>query len=73
MPKQYVSSNAQCPFYRGEEKNTIYCDGIAQGNTLRLEFASDAWMHKAAFCRRSWQSCPVARMLWEVTEGSRPN
>lgn len=65
MPKQYVSSNARCPFYRGEEKRAIFCDGIAPGNTLRLDFAADAWTHKIKFCRGDWQNCPVARMLWE--------
>lgn len=68
MPKQYVSSNALCPFYRGEETKTIYCDGIAQGSTIRLAFGADARDYKAAHCRKDWMECPVARMLWELAE-----
>lgn len=69
MPqKRYVSPMAQCPFYRGEEAQLIYCDGVAPGNTIRLAFGRNARDYKLAFCRDDWRECPVARMLWEIAE-----
>ena len=68
MARHYESTEARCPFYRGEETMTIYCEGIQDGGTVQLAFGRDAKDYKAAFCRRDWQSCKVAKMLWDMHE-----
>ena len=68
MPRKYESTEAVCPFYIGEDKRSIYCEGIAPGMTLALAFGKDAADYKFAFCRGSWEECRVASMLLEMHE-----
>ena len=62
----YQSSEAQCPFYRGEGQIDIYCEW-PQGTVLRASFRNkaEASTHRTKFCRSDWPKCPLARMLWE--------
>ena len=65
MPRHYESTQALCPFYKGEERTTIYCEGVAPGTTIMLAFGRDAKDYKRVFCRQDWHQCKVAKMLTE--------
>ena len=65
MSRHYVSSAAECPFYRGEDAKTIYCDGIEPDAAIALAFGNRADDYKEAFCRSNWRLCKVAKMLWD--------
>ncbi len=66
MSRHYVSSAAQCPFYRGEAATTIYCDGVEPDMAIALAFGSRAEDYKRAYCRKDWRLCKVAKMLWDA-------
>lgn len=68
MARHYESTEARCPFYRGEDTMTIWCEGIRDGCTLQLAFGRDASDYRKAFCRSEWQECRVAQMLWNKHE-----
>lgn len=68
MSKHYVSSEAQCPFYRGESEMTILCDGVEKDMTIQLAFGKKAKDYKTCFCRKDWKLCKIAKMLWENEE-----
>lgn len=71
MPRHYESTEAQCPFYRMEERAEIWCEGPGEA-VLRLSYpqGSSAARQRAVFCCRDWWLCPVARMLWAQYEGT---
>ncbi len=65
MSRHYVSTQAQCPFYRGEEKRTVFCDGVEPGTTICLAFGKEAADYKLAYCRKDWRLCKIAKILWD--------
>ena len=66
MPRRYISSQALCPFYRGEGGAEVYCEGPRRGTTIRLLIGSEVRQIKDGWCRSDWASCPIARMLWAL-------
>lgn len=70
MARRYESTQALCPFYKGEEKTTIYCEGVAPGVTTMLAFGRDAKDYKKSFCRSDWHQCKVAMMLSQEEDTS---
>lgn len=72
MPKHMVHKNAICPFYRHEDSQVIYCDGIVPDSVIHLAFASrtDARDYKVKYCRcnKGYSECPIAKLLEEVSE-----
>lgn len=65
MGKHYISKEAACPYYRCEDAQAIYCEGVEQGTALRLTFAKSAGDYKQAYCRsiQGYPRCRIARML----------
>lgn len=67
--KQYVSSEAVCPYYHKESPLTIYCDGIDGTASTAINF--DGKDQKLYFCRhycrsaRGWRNCKLAAALTE--------
>lgn len=74
--KQYISKEAQCPFYRKEDNGKIYCDGFADGAHLILVFddADECRLHKRGYCRsiKGCEQCPVHKMLCAEYEENAP-
>lgn len=64
----YQSSEAKCPFYRGEKVREIFCDGIGDATTTVFTFPSGAAVHITECCRKSWTRCAFARLLWRTHE-----
>ena len=63
MPIGKVRTAVICPFYRGEDGQYIFCEGIAPKTTLRLGLGKNAKEYRDACCRKDWKTCKVARML----------
>lgn len=68
--KHYESSEAKCPFYRGEEERRIYCEGAEEGVYTQVTFEkySKAKEFKRDYCRAKFTSCPYCRMLFSKYE-----
>lgn len=66
MPKHNVSSNAFCPFYRYDDRALICCEGIMDGSTFHIAFAStkkkDAFFAARCACAK-YGRCPIAKLL----------
>ena len=64
--KKMSSPNVVCPYYRCEERQKIFCEGVEDGTSLQLAFDSSA--HQQCYRKRlchtmHWSACPVAEML----------
>ena len=70
MGKHMVNKNALCPFYRHEDSQVIYCDGIVPDSVIHLAFANktNAKEYKARYCRDCYRKCPISKLLEEVCE-----
>ena len=65
--KHKVSDNVRCPFYKCEERQAIYCEGVEEGTALHLGFSIPARLndYKTRFCENDYPKCRIARMLDE--------
>lgn len=65
--RHYCSNEALCPFYKYEDDQLIYCEGVQNGCSIRLSFAyaRDSLKYKMDYCRKDYEKCRVARMLNE--------
>ena len=71
MPRHYVNPSAMCPFYRMEDPNSIFCEGIGPKWTIRLTKdgkGGSARGYKKKFCYDDWKNCPISRMLQKKFE-----
>lgn len=55
----------KCPYYKGEEKQMIFCEGVQDGSKLHLAFdtAPNLREYKKHFCKGCYNNCLVAGML----------
>lgn len=70
MSKRYVSGEVDCPFYRSEDAQKLYCEGIGDGTALHLAFASqtEKRAYKDSYCCREFGDCRIADMLYSKYE-----
>lgn len=70
MSKHMVHKDAICPFYRHEDSQVIYCDGVVPDSVIHLAFAnkSDAKEYKLMYCRKRYNKCPISNLLEEISE-----
>lgn len=61
--KHNVSYQAECPFYRSEDKRIIYCEGPVEGAATQVAFPGSAETYKKTYCYSAWQKCLIARAL----------
>lgn len=53
----------QCPYYKHDTSQVIFCEGLEEGNVIHMAFASHPQLieYKGKFCRRNcWSNCPLA-------------
>ena len=62
---QYKSKTAMCPFYKKEDRQTIFCEGVTDNSSVHLAFGYDTECkeYKTTYCRCSFLRCPVYKML----------
>ena len=66
--KHFVSFEAQCPFYKEEERNVIYCEGVTDRSRIHNAFSTDAAEYKKRYCFDGWKDCMISKMLWAKYE-----
>ncbi|MGI5976171.1 MAG: hypothetical protein ACOX68_00545 [Candidatus Limivicinus sp.] len=68
MGRHFVSYEAQCPFYKAEDRNLIYCEGVEKNSSIHNAFSHSAAAYKRHYCCGDWHSCLIAKMLWSKYE-----
>lgn len=70
MSRHYTSYVVVCPFYRAEDKNIIYCEGVEYNSSIHNAFPGSAAVYKQLFCCDSagWKQCIIAQALWSKYE-----
>lgn len=70
MAKHMLSKRAICPYYRHEDPQVIYCDGVVDESVIHLAFSSKitAREYKESYCRCRYADCKIERMLEEMME-----
>lgn len=65
MGKRYVSAEAECPFYRSEGEQKIYCEGVQEGTSIHLAFGSktDTVRYRNSRCCDKFQHCLIFKAL----------
>lgn len=56
----------QCPYYKTNTSQVLYCEGLEDGMAVHLAFATHAQLidYKGRFCRRDcYNKCPLAKIL----------
>lgn len=63
--KHTINAKAVCPYYRHEDSQVIYCDGISDASVIHLAFASktDSKKHKVDHCRSNYTECPIYKLI----------
>lgn len=73
MGKHIISKSAVCPFYKYEERQHIYCEGLTEATTIHLAHSTPAASkkHRQCNCYGNYLDCRLAKMLekkWEDEE-----
>lgn len=70
MSRHYISYEAICPFYKSEDKNIIYCEGVKEYSSIHNAFPGSAAEYKRLYCSDSagWKRCIIAQALWSKYE-----
>lgn len=55
----------KCPYYKFEEKQKIYCEGVEPGTVVHLAFDTNPHLkdYKKQFCKGCYNKCRLADML----------
>ena len=55
----------KCPYYKGEEKQMIFCEGVQEGTAIHLAFDTNSNLkdYKNRFCKGCYHRCLLAEML----------
>lgn len=55
----------KCPYYKGEEKQKLFCEGVQEGSTIHMAFDTTPNLkdYKNRLCKRCWNECLVAQTL----------
>ncbi len=63
--KYSVSKRAKCPFYKGEYRQEIFCEGLIQDSNIHQGYANPGLLneYKQKHCEADYHSCPIAQVL----------
>ena len=55
----------KCPYYKFEEKQKIFCEGVQEGTAIHLAFDSSSSLrdYKKQICKGCYNKCLLAEML----------
>ena len=64
------SKLAKCPFYKGEDKQKVYCEGIVKNSSIHLAFATVTQKKEfcKVYCHKWYGECLIAEMLFSKYE-----
>lgn len=62
--KHHVCKYCKCPFYKSDEPQKIYCEGVIPGTSIHLAFESRSEMtlYRREYCERAFAECRVYQM-----------
>ena len=65
---RYASASVRCPYYKAQEAQIIYCNGIVDGHALHQAFASPIQrkLFERMYCENEWERCPYAKIQDEL-------
>lgn len=65
---QYRRYSVECPFYKKEDRQVIYCHGVVENSSIHLAFAlpAECKAYKQKFCSGNYKECEVYKMLEEL-------
>lgn len=54
----------KCPYYKFDEKQKIFCEGVQEGTSIHLAFDTPSNLkdYKNHFCRGCYNKCLLAEM-----------
>ena len=54
-----------CPYFKSECKETVFCEGVEENNSIHLAFATPDRRrnYQERFCKCNWKRCLVAEIL----------
>lgn len=66
--KQYRRYIVECPYYKKEDRQVIYCSGVVADSSIHLAFAmpSECKVYKQKICSGNYKECKVYQMLEEL-------
>ena len=66
--KRYIRKSVECPYYKKEDRQVIYCSGLVDNSSVHLAFAlpSDCKTYKDSICGKNYKVCKVYKMLEEL-------
>lgn len=61
--KSKVSVYTKCPYYRREEPQKIFCEGVEPGTSIHLAFGSAGQKkdYEKLYCKACWPKCLIAQ------------
>ena len=66
MANKHEDHLVQCPYYKTNTSQVVFCEGLEEGMAIHMAFASHTQLvdYKGRFCRRScYNQCPLAKIL----------
>lgn len=65
MSKAKQDFLVECPYYREDDAQAVYCEGVEAGSRLRLGFTGRQQKrgYCDGYCRDNWKGCLIAGML----------
>ena len=64
--KYSVSKKAVCPYYKGNGRQEIFCEGLVRDSNIHQGFANPGMLenHKAKYCEsQNYDECRISQML----------
>lgn len=60
-----VDPYVQCPYYKEEERQKIYCEGVVKGSSSIQTFATPQMQkdYEDQFCKGKWKECQICWAL----------
>lgn len=67
MAKHNFGKYVKCPFYKYEDQQLIYCEGVDDNTAIHLAFASKQELrdYRKDKCEGDYNSCLLCKMLYK--------
>lgn len=65
MASEWSDILVKCPYYKGEVKQMLFCEGVQDGSAIHLAFDTKPNLkaYKNRFCKSCYNKCLLAEML----------
>jgi hypothetical protein len=68
---KYDSPYVQCPFYKGESRNELLCEGLFRNSKLHFGISppKKKVQFRRKYCEKDYERCPIAKMHFRINSG----